>query len=413
MVDRGMPVTTNRSDTSIPAPVPARRGRMPLWGLAVFLSIVLFIDGSVHAYLAQRLILAAALPALLQALLLAGTAVMALLMIGGPMSERLAPRAVARWLAPPGFAWIGIMWLLLVLTVLSDLLLAGGCLAGVLPIAGDETGIGAARVRSVCVVSAAGFAALVGAASALSPPAVRRIEVVLDRWPAALDGFRLVQLSDLHLGAILGERFSRQVTDRTCELQPDLIAITGDLADGPVAHYLPAVRPMAELRARHGVFFVTGNHEYISDAESWIAAARDLGWTVLRNEHRPLDGFDVAGVEDHQAAMFGAHGEDLDRALAGRDPDRPLLLLAHQPRIFTRAAAAGVDLQLAGHTHGGQIFPFATLIRGVYTKYVAGLFREGRSWLYVSRGTGFWGPPMRLAAPAEITLIEIRSGAGP
>ena len=198
---------------------------------------------------------------------------------------------------------------------------------------------------------------------------------------------------------------------RVNALEPDLIAVTGDLVDGGTRRLADEVAPFADLRARHGVFFVTGNHDHYSGAESWVEAVRGLGMRVLRNERVeigvPGATFDLAGVDDHHAHFTRDGREDLARALAGRDPERAAVLLAHDSNTFARARAEAVDLQLSGHTHGGQIWPFAWFVR-LATPYVAGRYRAGRAQLYVSRGTGFWGPPLRLFSPAEITEIIVR-----
>jgi predicted MPP superfamily phosphohydrolase len=189
--------------------------------------------------------------------------------------------------------------------------------------------------------------------------------------------------------------------------------VTGDLVDGSVRRLADEVAPLAELRARHGVFFVTGNHDHYSGASAWAERARQLGMRVLRNERVEIRAegasFDLVGVDDHRGNPASRDGrEDLPRALAGRDASRPALLLAHDPSTFKRASRAGVDLQLSGHTHGGQIWPFVYLVR-LAIPFIAGLYARNGSRLYVSRGTGFWGPAMRLGAPAEITLITLRS----
>jgi predicted MPP superfamily phosphohydrolase len=241
-------------------------------------------------------------------------------------------------------------------------------------------------------------------------PAVRRVEIALARWPRALDGFRIVQISDVHIGPVLGRGFAAALSERVNALAPDLVAVTGDLVDGGVEQLREEVAPFAALRARHGVFFVTGNHDVYSGGEPWVERVRELGMCVLRNERVAIggaEGFDLAGVDDHRGDWVRGSSEDLGAALAGRDPARALVLLAHDPGSFRRASQSGVDLQLSGHTHGGQIWPFGYLVR-LAVPGVAGLHRVGASQLYVSRGSGFWGPPMRLFAPAEITEIVLR-----
>ena len=195
-------------------------------------------------------------------------------------------------------------------------------------------------------------------------------------------------------------------------LSPDLVAVTGDLVDGSVARIGAEVEPFGAIRARHGVFFVTGNHDFYSGADGWVARVRALGWRALRNERVAIEDagarFDLAGVDDHHGALLGpGEGEDLARALDGRESEHPVVLLAHDPATFRRASQHGVDLQLSGHTHGGQIWPFRYLVR-LATPFVAGRYARDGAELYVSRGTGFWGPVMRLFAPAEITEIVLR-----
>jgi predicted MPP superfamily phosphohydrolase len=196
-------------------------------------------------------------------------------------------------------------------------------------------------------------------------------------------------------------------------LAPDLIALTGDLVDGSVGQIRGEVEPLARLSAPHGFYFVTGNHDYYSGAEAWVERVRELGIRPLRNQRVQIgDGdqaFYLAGVEDHRGDWTRGSTEDLAEALRGRDPDRPVVLLAHDPSSFARARDMQVDLQISGHTHGGQIWPFGYLVQ-LAVPHVAGLLRRGRSQLYVSRGSGFWGPPIRLFAPSEITEIVIRRG---
>jgi predicted MPP superfamily phosphohydrolase len=294
--------------------------------------------------------------------------------------------------------------------VASDLVLwtAGGA-------ARAETGVpgeGAAAFRAALALAITGAAIAAGLRSGLAPPALRREEFAVERWPRALDGFRIVQISDIHIGPLLGREFAAHLAQRVNALAPDLIAVTGDLVDGSAPRLAAEVAPFADLRARCGVYFVTGNHDHYSGAAHWSEAVSRLGMRVLRNERVEIGtngaSFDLVGVDDHHAHFAGDGREDLARALAGRDPERPAVLLAHDPATFTRARGQAIDLQLSGHTHGGQIWPFAWFVR-LATRYVAGRYRHGRAQLYVSRGTGFWGPPLRLFSPAEITEITIRS----
>lgn len=269
-----------------------------------------------------------------------------------------------------------------------------------------------ARVAGGTVATAATGTLTWGMREALKELNVAEVAVTLPRLPAALDGFTIAHLTDIHVGFTISRGFVEGLVARTNALQPDLIAITGDLVDGDVPTLAHAVAPLGELRARHGVFFVTGNHEFFSGADPWVAELRRLGITVLRNQHVRIgegdDGFDLAGVEDHDAARFGGDAPDLARALAGRDPARELVLLAHQPRQVLATDGHGVGLQLSGHTHGGQIWPWHYAAR-LQQGFLAGLHRHRDTQLYVSRGTGYWGPPVRVGAPAEIAKIVLRA----
>jgi predicted MPP superfamily phosphohydrolase len=276
-------------------------------------------------------------------------------------------------------------------------------------------------LRGIAGAVSAGTAAVAigGVRSALRRPEVRTVEVPLAKLPRTLDRFTIVQLTDIHFGNTIGRDFALDLVARTNAIGADLIAITGDLIDGTVTHLRDVVDPLRDLKAPHGVFFVTGNHEYYAasdgaaGADEWLALLRTMGMNVLRNERVAIEhagaGFDLAGVDDWSARSFGGgHGPDLAKALAGRDETRELVLLAHQPRQIPDAAAAGVGLVLSGHTHGGQIWPFRFVVR-MFTPYVSGLFQVKETWAYVSRGTGYFGPPLRVAEPSEITKIVLRS----
>lgn len=314
-----------------------------------------------------------------------------------------------------GSAWMGVLFLLFVFLATADLLLALGWLAarfrrGPAPMDLERRRFLARSVAGVAGVGAFGLTG-VGVASAAAAPVVERVRVPIPRLPAAFQGFRIVQLSDMHVGPLLRRAFVEDVVAATNALEPDLVAVTGDLVDGSVEELRDALAPMSGLRAPHGVVFSTGNHEYYMGVGPWLDHLRGLGMRVLRNERvevrRGDAAIDVAGIDDASARRFGGgHGADLDAALRGRDPGRPVVLLAHQPKQVADARRLGVDLQLSGHTHGGQIAPFGLLVALVQPA-VKGLHRFGDTWLYVSRGTGTWGPPMRLGNPAEITLVTL------
>ncbi|MFF9568108.1 metallophosphoesterase [Streptomyces sp. NPDC014685] len=246
-----------------------------------------------------------------------------------------------------------------------------------------------------------------GAHGVLRGPRVERVTVPLAKLPRSAHGFRIAVVSDIHLGPILGSAHTRRIVDTINRTGPDLIAVVGDLVDGTVADLGPAAEPLAGLRARHGSFFVTGNHEYYSGAAQWIDQVRELGLHPLENARVEIDGFDLAGVNDVAGESEG-QGPDFACALGDRDRARAAVLLAHQPVVIHDAVAHGVDLQLSGHTHGGQLWP-GNLIAGLANPTVAGLERYGDTQLYVSRGAGAWGPPVRVGAPSDITVVELAS----
>ncbi|MDX2170777.1 MAG: metallophosphoesterase [Deltaproteobacteria bacterium] len=383
-----------------------------------FVAVLLLVVVGGHAYLTDKLAVAPDLPPGLRGLLvlIIGGGALALMM--QPLAERAAPPRVARLIAWPASLWMGTAFFLLLGFLATDLVraLVDAAFAatseagGVTPAAAR---IGTARLQAVLVVGLAFSAVARGIYEQRGGPRVTRHEVRLARWPRALDGFRIVQISDIHIGPILDRRFAAAVTAQVNALAPDLIAITGDLVDGDARRLRAEVAPFGELRAPHGVWVVTGNHDYFSGVDAWVANVRRLGIRPLRNQRVTIEhngaAFDLAGVEDHHAYMVHpTEKSDVVRALADRDPDRAVVLLAHDPLTFKTAARCGVDLQLSGHTHGGQIWPFKYLVR-ISTPFVAGHYRRGDAQLFVHRGTGFWGPAMRLFAPAEIAEITIRS----
>jgi predicted MPP superfamily phosphohydrolase len=380
--------------------------------LLVFLAVLC----AMHAYLALRLVIDPGFPDPWRGLALGAIALFGVLLFLEPFGERLLPPRRLRWLAWPAALWMGLAFVLMNLLLATDALLwfvsAPALAAG----AFEPSAEGPLTLRAAGVMLVALVACGVALRQGLRPPRLVRERFELERWPRALDGFRIVQLSDVHIGPLLGRRFAAGLVERVNALQPDLVVLTGDLVDGSPAHLAEEVAPFGELRAVHGVYFVTGNHDHLSNASSWARAVSDLGITVLRNRHVRIEvgegadgaSFDLIGVDDHRSGAIGGGGEDLDAALRGRDPERPAVLLAHDPSTFRRARGESIDLQISGHTHGGQIWPFRYVVR-LLIPWVAGRYREGGAQLYVSRGTGFWGPPMRLLAPAEITELTLHA----
>ena len=238
--------------------------------------------------------------------------------------------------------------------------------------------------------------------------------VTLAKLPAALDGFTIVQLTDVHVGMMIGKQFLEEVVERVNALDPDVVCITGDLVDGPAAELKGEVAPLAKLRSRHGTFFTTGNHEYYAGVDDWLPVLADLGFRILRNERVTLaPGLELAGIDDAMGYRHPGHGADLARATAGRDPDAALVLMAHQPKQARDARKHGVDLQISGHTHGGQIWPWHHLASWQQGGLLAGHYLVGDTQLYVSRGVGYVGPPIRVGAPAEITRVILRAPLEP
>ncbi|MFD5095985.1 metallophosphoesterase [Amycolatopsis thailandensis] len=302
---------------------------------------------------------------------------------------------------------LGLIWLLFSLSVL------GNVLRLVLSVSGVD---GAAGIVSGVVLAAFVALAAYGMAEARRVPRLKELDVVLPRLGAGLDGLRFAIITDTHFGPLNRTKWSEKVVEVVNELDADVVAHAGDLADGSVAKRAQQVAPLGKVRAKLGKFYITGNHEYFGEAQAWLDHMRDLGWEPLHNRHLPVsqggDTLVFAGIDDPTGAASGlpGHGPDLPAALDGVAASTPVVLLAHQPKQVKQAAEAGIDLQISGHTHGGQIWPFHLLVR-LDQPVLAGLSRHGeRTQLYTSRGTGFWGPPLRVFAPSEITLLTLRNG---
>ena len=261
------------------------------------------------------------------------------------------------------------------------------------------------------VLASAGVAGAWGIRNARRRPTVVEVDVPIKNLSPDLEGYRVAQISDLHVGPTIGADFARMVVDTVNGLKPDLVALTGDMVDGSVEHLSSGVAPLADLKATNGVFFVTGNHEYYSGVRAWCGKMADLGARVLLNEHHLIERgagrLLIAGVTDLSAGrMVPSHKSDPAAALAGAPEHDVRILLAHQPNSCRAAERHGFDLQLSGHTHGGQMFPWNLLVRFAHV-FDRGLHPFGAGWVYVNTGTGYWGPPMRVGVQSEITLLRL------
>jgi predicted MPP superfamily phosphohydrolase len=267
------------------------------------------------------------------------------------------------------------------------------------------------RASAIGVMALTPVITLVGFFMARRVAPVVDVRVPVPGLPAALDGFTIAQISDIHVGSTIKRPFVEAIVKRVNGLNADMVAITGDLVDGSVRDLASDTAPLANLVSRHGTFFVTGNHEYYSGVHAWIRELRRLGARVLLNEHVVIehDGakIAVAGVTDFSAQHFDpSHRSDPHAAARGAPRDAVKLLLAHQPRSAALAADAGYAVQLSGHTHGGQFWPWNFFVR-LQQPFTAGLNRHGGLWVYINRGTGYWGPPMRFGIPSEITRLRL------
>lgn len=323
----------------------------------------------------------------------------------GLMSASLRRRRWSGAVAWMGLLSMGLFSSLLVTTLLRDIVLLVLTLFGALtaPIA---------RVSALAAPLMALAVTLIGYVNARRVARIVRVDVPIRDLPPALHGYSIAQISDVHVGPTIQRAYLAAIVDKVNALGADAIAVTGDLVDGSVHRLAKHTEPLARLRAADGVYFVTGNHEYYSGALEWIAEVRRLGLNVLLNQHVIVQRDDarlmIAGVADYNAHHFHPeHKSDPQRAAAGAPADIGVrVLLAHQPRSAPAAAAAGFDLQLSGHTHGGQFFPW-NLFVPLQQPFVAGLNRVRTMWVYTSRGTGYWGPPKRFGAPSEITLVRL------
>ncbi|MGH7739596.1 MAG: metallophosphoesterase [bacterium] len=382
----------------------------------VFISLVLMILFGLHYYLWARLVRDTGLGFPWKALATSAIILFGLLIPTGFTLMRAAPRSLSTPLMWVVYLWMGLSFFLVVLLAVGDLVRLPLWLTQVIsgaPVDSSRRRFIDLLVAGLALAGSGGLSlfGLFGAAAGAIQ--VKKVKVALKKLSPDQNGYRIAQISDLHVGPTIGRAYVQTVVDRVKALKADLIVITGDLVDGKVKALESLVEPLKELKARDGVYFITGNHEYYTqDVKAWYDWLQKAGIQPLENQRVAIggaEGFDLAGLPDLSSGAFGAE-PDWKKTLEGRDTSKPVIVLAHQPVTFQEAAGHGVDLQLSGHTHGGQMFPFNFLVR-LAQPYIAGLYRKGASQLYVSRGTGYWGPPMRIGAPSEITEIELMAAA--
>ena len=379
---------------------------MPLWIVSILL----------HAYVGARLV--PALPGGFGPALIFATAlvVSALAMPMSLLARRLRTQPWSDRLAWAGALAMGLFSSLFVLTLLRDVVLLLAWIGElVVPGAGLPE---LAPLSAAAVVLLGAAVTVIGFINARRTAAVVAVDIPITDLPAALHGFTIAQISDIHVGPTIKRAYMHRIVEAVNRLGADMVAVTGDLVDGSVHELAAHVAPLASLSSRHGTFFVTGNHEYYSGAHAWVVELRRLGVQVLMNEHVLLRHDEarllVAGVTDYGAHHFDeGHRSDPQRSLHGAPLDAALVkvLLAHQPRSATAASAAGFDLQLSGHTHGGQFLPWNLFVR-FQQPFTSGLNRLQQLWVYTSRGTGYWGPPKRFGAPSEITHLRLVASPG-
>ncbi|MCL2725504.1 MAG: metallophosphoesterase [Polyangiaceae bacterium] len=395
--------------------------RTSLLTIVPFLAVVTFLAIGIHLYFYRRLIKSLTSK---RAVHIAGAILFGLLgalIVLGPLSMRFAVPHALRPISRVSFMWWAVSFYLFMGLLLVDIGVLVARLVKKLrtkkaasnesPVNGErrEFLMKSARFSaSVAAIGVTGF----GFAEANRLPRISKVHVKLPRLPATLSGMTLAHLSDIHVGGWIDRKFVESIVARTNELKPDVVVITGDLVDGSVRELRSMVAPLMNLQSQLGTYFVTGNHEYYSGANEWCAELTRMGITVLRNRHvaigRGADTLDLVGVDDWAGGGGRGRGADLDAAVAGRDRSRAAILLAHRPRDVERAAALGMGLQLSGHTHGGQIWPWTYMVRRTYP-YFSGLYSVGGMALYVSNGCGFWGPPVRVGAPSEIVHLVLSS----
>jgi predicted MPP superfamily phosphohydrolase len=374
-------------------------------GLVAMLFAVSLVGG-LHGYIGLRLV---SEPLLGQPWTAIGWTALWLLFFSIPLgfiASRRRPTLLNRALYWTSMLWLGTFGLLLSAVLVADIVSGLWNLLGTPP-----EPLALARGKAVVILAVVLPSLAFAFLTARGRARIERLKIPVKKLGTGLHGVRVVQITDIHIGPTLDRHFLRRVVEQVNALQPDIIAVTGDLVDGSVRTLREEVKPLAELRAPLGVYYVTGNHEYYHGGAAWAAEVSGLGLTVLHNEHRVVERSQarlvVAGVTDHEGGrMDPAHACRPDLALAGAPEGVPRVLLAHQPRTAFLAKGLGVDLQLSGHTHGGQLFPFMFFVK-LQQPVIRGLAHIAGVRVYTSRGTGYWGPPLRLGPSPEITELTL------
>lgn len=399
--------------------------------MLVFVGLIFVVIGLIHFYLWKRLVKDALPQGRARRIGTILTVVLAVLVPATLIGSRTFGLT---WPAWPGYLWLALMFYLLVTLLvlevprLAVLLLwrirrrppvaaavassASGStvedpIASPTPEPGIERRLVLARGMAIFAGLTATGVTGYGVKTALGGPRLDRVQLPMAKLPRAMDGTRLAVVSDIHLGPLTGTGHATRIVQLINSVQADIVCVVGDLVDGSVAELGRFAAPLADIESRHGAFFVTGNHEYYSGYAEWLTEVARLGVRPLRNERVEINGLDLAGVNDVGGAEVG-DGPDLRRALGDRDSDRPVVLMAHQPVVAVDAAPYGVDLQVSGHTHGGQMAPFDLLVR-LEQPVVSGLGKVDGVPVYVTNGAGWWGPPVRVGAPPQVSVIELRA----
>jgi predicted MPP superfamily phosphohydrolase len=373
--------------------------------LTFFIAISAIIFGSIHYYVYSKLVYYFDLnnisPKILAGILIV---LCGLLVFAMPLG-RFLPKNITTIFSGVIFTWMGIIAILTMVILLADIIRIF-----IYPLinAGITDNL-FRKIFSIAILTLTCSLSVYAFYSAIGMVKVKEVSIKLEKLPPDLGKFSIIQLTDIHVGYLIKGEWLKKIVTRVNSLDADIVVITGDLVDGSVKDLAQHVQELQHLKSKHGVYFVTGNHEYYSGVEEWVEYLATLGIKVLRNERVTINknqkaAFELAGVDD-----FHSKNANMHKALNGRNRDLALILLAHQPAAIKEASIMGVDLQLSGHTHGGQIWPFNFAVK-LQQPFVSGLhfYKDTSTQIYISKGTGYWGPPMRLGASAEITKINIK-----